>query len=106
MLRAGAFWFRGQRGLSVEGSAQDRFQALIRTGLPFEGTPTGGFQPGVGVGLGQTQNAQTGTIAHLRMRLRFQDGADDLGRGFAHTLSPVNQSGGSPLQMSLMALGP
>src|SRR4029077_2265847 len=106
MLRAGALQLRREVRLSVQTSLEDGSQTLIGTCLCCQGVSTGRFQSRVGIGLGQAQNAQTGAIAHLRMRFAFQNGANELRRGLTHALSPVNQSRGGPLQMSLMALGP
>src|SRR5207244_11973279 len=105
MLRTGALRFRREARLSVQASLEDGFQTSIGTSLCCQGVSTGRFQSRVGIGLGQAENAQTGAIAHLRMRFAVQDGAGDLGRGLAHALSPVNQPRGGPLQMSLVAPG-
>ena len=57
----------------------------------LESTSASRFQPSLGIGFGQAQNPKAGTIAHLRVRLAFQDVAYDLCRRFSHTLSPMNQ---------------
>ncbi len=59
----------------------------------------------IGVGLAQAHDSQAGAIAHLGMRLAFEDRADHLRGGLAHGFGPVNQPRRRPLQMRLMALG-
>ena len=91
MLRASAFRFGREGRLSVQASLKHRLQAGVGTGLGVQGTSASRFQPSVGIGLGQAENAQAGAIAHLRVRLAFQDGADDLRRRLPHALPPMNQ---------------
>ena len=71
----------------------------------MEGALAGGFQSWLGVDLLQTQDAQTGAVAHFRVRLALQDGTDDFGSGNANAFGPMNQSRRCPFQMRLVALG-
>ena len=91
MLRAGAFRFRQEARLPVQPALKNRLQALIGTGLGCEGPLASRFQPRVGIGLGEAENAQTGAITHLRVGLVFQDSADDLGRRLPDAFPPMNQ---------------
>src|SRR6476620_6414095 len=92
MARAGRGGFRIKQRLTVERAFQNRFQTLIREGLELEGALAGGFQSWLGVDFLQTQDAQTGAVAHLRVRLALQDGTDDFGSGNANAFGPMNQS--------------
>ena len=69
MAWPGLLGFPARAGLPIQRVLQNRSQALIGEGLELQGALAGGFQTFVGVGFGQAQNAQTGAVTHLRMRL-------------------------------------
>jgi len=106
VLWAGAFRFRRERGLLVEPLLQNRLQAAIGTGLGGECALTGSLEPSWSIGLAQAQDPEACAITLFGMWLVFQDGANHLRGRWAHAFSPMNQAGGAPLQVGLMALGP
>ena len=106
MVGAGLIAVRLERELAIERVLQDGAQALIRASLQLESALAGRFQPLVGVGFGQAQDAEARAISHLRMRLGFQNRTNHLCRGRADGFGPVNQARRSPFQMRLMTLGP
>jgi len=64
-------WGRQRDG--IEGVLQDRLHALIATGLGEEGSSGSSFHAFRRVLLGRANDAETGTIAHLGVRLLAQD---------------------------------
>src|SRR5882724_4275680 len=71
-------WWRRKRRrcaewLLVEGVFQDRFHALIAASSGLQCTISGRFHPGRRVLLGESDDAKTRSITHLRMRLLCQD---------------------------------
>src|SRR3974377_653029 len=70
-------WRKGQRWLRgwclVEGVLQDRFHALETACTGPYGPIGSRFHPGRGVLLGQSDDPEAGSIAHLRMRFFGED---------------------------------
>src|SRR6266496_2257999 len=58
-----------------------------------------------GVLLGQANDAQTGTVAHLRVGLVVEDALEQPRRVRTEAARPVHHARRRPLQMSLMTLG-
>src|SRR4030095_9236585 len=92
--------------LLVERVFQNRFHALVAARSRFEGTIGGRFHPGRGVLFRESDDAQTRSITHLRMRLLCQDPRKELRGVRSDLLGPVHHARGRPLQMRLMALRP
>src|SRR5215469_5300989 len=102
-------WRRRQRRercerLLVERVLQDRFHALEATGVTLQGASGGCFHAGCRVLIGEPDDAQTGPIAHLRMRLLRQNALDESSGVWSDLFRPVHHARGCPLQMGLMAL--
>ena len=105
MLRAAGRGAGRLQRLAVEPAFQHRLHTLIGAGAGGHGTRRRRFQPLVRIALAQPQNPQTRPVAHLRVRLTFQDGLEQLRRGRSHRLRPMQQARGRPSQVLLMALG-
>src|SRR5262249_6143371 len=95
----------GRQWDRIEPVLQDRLHALIAAGMSEDCPFRGGFHALRGVLLRQTNDAETGTIAHFRMRLFAQDALEQLSRVRADGARPVHHARGWPLQMRLMTLG-
>src|SRR5664279_4645620 len=90
---------------SIQRVLQDRLHALIATSLGEEGPFRRGFHALARVLLRQANDAETGAIAHLRVRLLVQDSLEQLGRVGTDAVRPVHHPRGRPFQMGLMTLG-
>src|SRR5271157_1120046 len=100
----GARLWWGQ-GNHVERVLQDRLHALIATSLGEECPFRRSFHALPGVLLRQANDAETGPVAHLRVRLLVQDSLEQLGRVGTDAARPVHHPRWRPFQMGLMTLG-
>ena len=85
------------QGLLVESVLEVGFEGANGVGAEEERTLCGGFEPGVGVGLGETQNAQARTVALLGMTSCLEDLCDEGGGGGSDSLGPSGESLRRPL---------
>ena len=86
------------QGLFVEAVFEDGLDRSHRVRAEGEGTLGGGFEAGVGVGLGrQTQDAEAGAVALLGMAPGVEDVGDECGGGGSDLLSPSREALGRPL---------
>src|SRR5271166_2123085 len=100
--RAGLWW---RQGNSVERVLQDRLHALIAASLSEECPFRRGFHALPRVLLRQANDAETGAVAHLRVRLLVHDSLEQLGRVRTDAARPVHHPRWRPFQMGLMTLG-
>jgi hypothetical protein len=94
----------GCAGLTVEPVMQDRLHATVRTRADFQTPRTGGLHAITVVSAHQTQDAQTGTEALLRMRPVAQDHIDERRRRGANRLGFFANALDRPLGMASMGL--
>src|SRR2546425_12262815 len=64
------------------------------------------FSRRVGRLFGEPDDPETRSVAHLRMRLLFQDALEQACRVRSDVLRPVHHARGSPLEMRLVTLRP
>src|SRR4030067_730903 len=93
---------RKQFGMTIESCLQNRLHRLALRRTDGECPCTCRFQSILAIAPGQTEHAQAGAIAHLRMRLVFQQATNDGARSGADAFTPVQETLWRPLQMLLV----
>jgi hypothetical protein len=92
-----------EQRLSIKAVFEDGFYAFVRAG-PYRQSPDGGLlEPFRGVMFAQAYDAKGGTEALLGVRPVFQDSGHQFSGVDAVFACPGDDSGGSPLQMPLVA---
>ena len=94
-----------RRGRQVERVLQDRLDTLVPAGACRQGELRRRFHPRWRVFIGQPDDAQASSIAHLRMRFIFQNPCEQPCGVEADGAGPVHHPQRRPLQMRLVALG-
>ena len=93
------------QGLLVEAVFEDGLDRAHRVRPQGEGALGGGFESGVGVGLGQAQDAEAGAVALLGVAPGAEDFGDERGGGGSDLLGPSREALGllpkSPLVKAL-----
>ena len=85
------------QGLFVEAVFQDGLDRTHRARPQGEGALGGGFEPGIGVGLGQAQDPEAGAVALFGMTPSLEDVSDERARGGSDLLGPSREALGRPL---------
>src|SRR5271166_6712978 len=99
---AGLSWRYGNH---VERVLQNRLHALIAASLREECPFRCGLHALPRVLLRQANDAETGAVAHLRVRLLVHDSLEQLGRVGTDAARPVHHPRWRPFQMGLMTPG-
>ena len=80
------------QGLLIEAVLEDGLDRAHRVRPQGEGALCGGFEPGVGVGLGQAQDAEAGAVALLGVAPGVEDLGDEGGGGGTDGLGPSREA--------------
>ena len=91
--------------LSLQALIEDRFDAAIGQGAEMQGPLTGGFEPGLTVDLGQTNDTQAGAESLFGVGARGHDVLHDQRALRADLARPIDDPAGGPFQITLVRLG-
>src|SRR6266705_998561 len=81
-------------GLAVQVALQDGFHALVRAGIQSNGPSCSGLETLRGVLLAESQNAETGAVALLRVAFGGDDALKQIGGRRTHGFGPVHEPEG------------
>src|SRR5262245_29088795 len=87
--------------LPIQPALQYRLYCFVRAGLELQGSGTGRFQP-LSISVSQPDQAQTGSVALLRIPARFHNSVGDSLGSRPRCGSPVEYSRRRPAQIPLM----
>jgi hypothetical protein len=94
-----------KKGLLVEVFLEDGFDAFKRVRRDTQRSGASGFEAIWGVAFPQAHDAETGSEALFGMGFALEDSAEELLCVGAIFFCPMDDPGGSPLQIALVALG-